>query len=595
MSKQYTIDYLIQKRKQLWINKHNLELDKQFTTLAALEIIKNNALKNEIISNPEKLIELCFLIVNKDKNTVPYFFNVVQKDFIKKLNKAINDYNKGLITDISLIILKGRQQGFTTLVTAYQLSCTILNRNFEGYTLADVNDNAESIFQNKAKFMYNQLPYNLKPTEKYNTKRQLIFEKLNSSWSIDSATENVGRSKTINFFHGSECAFWKHGIAKTQAGLGEALTKNAIKIYESTANGFNDFRTMWKDNECINCFYPWWLTDEYKTNFENEEIKNKFLNDINTKKDWIYERLNWLKNAKQLLDTQLYWYFNKYNKYIDKQLIKQEYPCSEDEAFLSSGDCYFDKEIVINRMLKLENIKPLKIGYFSYEFKNNKISNISWVDDIKGYIKIYEDVKIGHPYVLGGDTAGEGSDNFTGQVIDNSNGHQIATLKRTFDEDEYARQMYCLGKYYNWALIGIENNYSTYPTKKLKEYNYPNIYIREIEDNISDKIQDKYGFVTNKATRPIILGILREVFRDNIEWINDVDTLKEALTFIKNEKGRPEAQSGEHDDLIMGIAITYYIRIQQRYTILAENKEDVIKVPIELQDDVEDEEELIRW
>lgn len=595
MKKKYTADYLIEKRKHLWINHRSLEKDKQFTSLVALEICNDNDLKKEIINNPEKLIELCFVIVDKDKNTVPYFFNEVQVDFVKKLNKAIDDYNKGLITDISLLILKGRQQGFTTFVTAYQLSCTILNKNFEGYTLADINDNAESIFQNKAKFMYNHLPYNLKPTEKYNTKRQLIFEKLNSSWSIDSATENVGRSKTINFFHGSECAFWKHGIAKTQAGLGEALTKNAIKIYESTANGFNDFRTMWKSNENINCFYPWWLTYEYKTNFESEKIKNDFLNNINKKSDWIYNRLKWLMNDKKLLDTQLYWYFNKYNKYIDKELIKQEYPCSEDEAFLSSGNCYFDKEIVINRLMKLENMKPLKIGYFSYKFKNNKISNIIWVDDEKGYIKIYEDFKNGHPYVLGGDTAGEGSDNFTGQVIDNSNGYQVATLKRTFDEDEYARQIYCLGMYYNEALIGIENNYSTYPTKKLKEYNYPNIYIRESEDNIADKIQDKYGFVTNKATRPIILGILKEVFRDNIDWINDIDTLKEGSTFIKNEKGRAEAQSGEHDDLIMGLAITYYIRTQQRYTILIENKEDNIKIPVELQDEGKIEEELIGW
>ena len=58
-----------------------------------------------------------------------------------------------------------------------------------------------------------------------------------------------------------------------------------------------------------------------------------------------------------------------------------------------------------------------------------------------------------------------------------------------------------------------------------------------------------------------------------------VDTLKEALVFIKNEKGRPEAQQGEHDDLIMGLAITYYIRTQQRYTVEKIEKKEEIKLP----------------
>ena len=180
-------------------------------------------------------------------------------------------------------------------------------------------------------------------------------------------------------------------------------------------------------------------------------------------------------------------------------------------------------------------------------------------------------------------------------MINNYNGHQVARLKAKLDEDEYARQMYCLGIYYNEALIGPENNYSTYPTKKLKEYNYPKIYLREVEDNISDKVQDKYGFVTNKATRPIILSILKEVFRDNISWINDIDTLKEALTFIVNDKGRPEAEQGAHDDLIMGLAITYYIRTQQSFNVEKIEKEEKVNLPFELETEDEYIDEIVRW
>lgn len=45
---------------------------------------------------------------------------------------------------------------------------------------------------------------------------------------------------------------------------------------------------------------------------------------------------------------------------------------------------------------------------------------------------------------LHGDTAGEGSDNFIGEVLDNISGEQVAELAHQTDEDLYARQMYCL-------------------------------------------------------------------------------------------------------------------------------------------------------
>lgn len=575
-----TADFLIDRRKRQWKVHHDIKKDEKFVLAVAFEIIRNKFLREEIIDNPEKLIELCFTVVDKDKKIVPFFINEVQHEFIDTLNKAIDDYDKGLITSISLLVLKGRQQGFTTLITAYQLAATITRSNFEGLTLADKSTNSESIFQNKAKTVFNRLPEMLKPTEKYNSKRQLLFEKLNSSWSIDTATKEVGRSRTINFFHGSECAFWKDGISNIQASLGETFTKNAIKIYESTANGFNDYRTMWKSGEHINCFYQWWKTKEYRLNFETKNMRTKFLNDIDRKAGWIYERLKWLRDEKKLDENQLYWYFKKYQSYIDKELIKQEYPCTEDEAFIASGKCFFNTEIIIQRINEIEQVRNngvLEVGYFDYEIKikNNKkqITNIKWVNDATGPIKILKRPQNKIPYVLGGDTAGDGSDFFTGTVIDNTTGKIVAVLKHEKDETYYTRQIYCLGKYYNTALIGLEVNYSTYPTKMLaEEYEYPNLYVREKEDDFTGRTDKKYGFRTDRDTRPLILAELQRIMYEEIEKITDIEILKEALTFIKNEKGRPEAQEGSHDDLIMCTAITYYIRNQQDRKIKTETK-----------------------
>lgn len=558
----YTADYLIQKRIEKWNETRDIEYDKQLRVAIADEIINNSELLKEVRKYPEKLIELVFIVVDKDQKTRPFILNDVQREFIDILNKVIENFDKGLITDISILILKGRQQGFTTVVTAYQLARSILNRNFQGFTLADKSDNSEAIFQNKAKYPYSQLPEVLKPTEKFNNRKQLLFEKINSSWAVDTATKDVGRSRTVNFFHGSECAFWKDGIAPIQAALGEAFTKNCIKIYESTANGYNDYQKMWDSGVHINCFFEWWKTKEYVLNFESEDIHKKFINNINTQESWIYKRLKWLKEEKQLSDNQLYWYFKKYEGYIDKDLIKQEYPCTPKEAFLLSGQTVFDTEILLNR---LENApKPIKTGYFIYDYDGLKISRIKWVNDKNGYINIYQipNVPKMTKYCIGGDTAGEGSDYFTGHVLDARTGEQVAVLKQQFDPDQYVKQMYCLGMYYKYALIGIEANFDSFPIMELQRLGYNNQYVRLAQDTYTGKTEKRFGFKTTSLTRPTIISRLIQIVREEVNSINDKDTLEELLTIVRNEKGRIEAPEGGHDDQMMGLAIAHHIREQ---------------------------------
>lgn len=572
----YTVDYFVERRKARWNDDQDIERDKEFRDVLAETIVSKKEYVDQIREKPERMIELFFVVVNKEQETVPFFLNFVQKDFINKLNKAIEDFKNGIIVDISMLVLKGRQLGFTTLITAYQLACTITNKNFQGFTVADEMSNTEAIFQNKAKYPYEHLPEILKPTEKFNNKKQYLFDKINSSWQVTTATKNMGRSRTINFLHGSECAFWQYGIAATQAGIGEALTKNCIKIYESTANGFNDFEKMWSSGRYINCFYEWWLTPEYRIEFRDEKQKKEFVSKLELK-EWIFERCKWLLNEKKLDIEQVYWYYNKYLNYIDKELIKQEYPCTPEEAFLSTGLCYFNKENIIRRLTQVK--KPIKKGFFDYNTKTVKDSNgndyitidkYEWVEDENGAIEIYEDVLPRFPYVLAGDTAGEGSDFFTGQVLNNITGKQVAKLKQKYNEIEYTMQMYCLGLYFNIALIGLETNFSTYPTNKLDEMRYPKLYRREKEDTYDPKLDKKFGFKTTPITRPLILAELQAIVLNEIDKINDKETLEEMLKFIKNmdKKGRPEAEVGYHDDLVMALAIAYYIRTQQTFKLL---------------------------
>lgn len=570
-----TANTIIEKRKELWEQYHNPNKDFEYIVAVANELMNNSELLKEVIDNPELLIEMTFTIVDKTKSTVPFFLNDIQHDFINRLNRSIEQHRQGKLLHLRFLVLKGRQQGFTSVITAYQLANTLIKKNFTGFTLADTSDNVRSIFQDKAKYVYNQLPEVLKPTEKYNSKTEMFFENLNSSWRINVASDQVGRSRTINFFHGSESAFWNCLISSIQSSLGEALTKDSIQILESTANGFNEFKDLWDSGEWINCFYEWWRTKEYRDEFESQDIKNKFLYNIDYKKDseWIWERLNWLKYKLHLEDEQLYWYYNKYKNYLNKDMIKQEYPCTPEEAFLNSGNCVFSTELLMQRKVELQELyknKPYKQGFFKFKWndENSKDfilnSTIKFVESQMGIIKIYERPKAHGFYVLGGDTAGDGSDFFAGTIIDNTTGKRCATLHGKIDADIYTWQMYCLGIFYNGAMTSIEINFNTFPVIELKRLKYPHQYKREEYDSISKKMQEKFGWKTDRNTRPLIISEEQSIIKDHIELFTDITMIEEALTFIYDKDMRPDATEGKHDDLLFSDMIAQSTRWQQR-------------------------------
>ena len=246
------------------------------------------------------------------------------------------------------------------------------------------------------------------------------------------------------------------------------------------------------------------------------------------------------------------------------------------------GKTVFDARKIQERLETIK--KPIKTGFFIYKYDGTKITDIKWCNDPNGYIHIYQvpHVPTQTKYCIGGDTAGEGSDYFTGHVLDAKTGIQVAVLKHQFDADQYTRQMYCLGKYYSSkervpeeALIGIEANFDSFPIRELTRLGYQHQYIREKIDEYTGKTEKRFGFKTTSITRPTILSNLIQVVREHTETINDKDTLEELLTIIRNEKGRIEAPDGGHDDQMMGLAIAHEIRNQVVFSI------DPIATPFE--------------
>lgn len=507
--------------------------------------------------NTKKYIEEYVKIRDKKSKIIPLKLNEPQLKYynvIKELKKQRKP--------VRIIILKARQMGFSTETEAIFFKETVTKPNVNTAIVAHKEDSTTNLF-NMSKLMYDQLPEAIKPDKKASNAKELVFDKENGTGlkskikCFTAGGSGIGRSDTLNNLHLSELAFWAGDKKETLTGLLQAVPNDpdTMIVIESTANGYEYFKELWDDavdgkNDFVPLFIGWNELQEYKMTYTGFEL-TKEEKELQKRYGLTLDQLTWRR-----------WCIAN-NCGNDVEQFRQEYPINPEEAFISTGKCYFNKEKIVKRIQEVKDIKPVQQGYFDFEYNGLKITKIKWVEDKEGAIKIYEKPKKYYPYVLAGDTAGEGSDYFIGQVLDNTDGSQVAVLRQELDEISYTRQMYCLGMYYNKALIGIEANYSTFPIQELERLKYPNQYVRVKEDKYTKKTEKSYGFKTTTISRPRILGQLQAIIKESIELLVDIDTLKEGLTFIKNEKGRAEAQVGYHDDLIMALAIAFDIRTQQ--------------------------------
>lgn len=510
-------------------------------------------------------IENCLKIKTKSGTVVPFRLNDAQRK-LYAVAKRQQDEGK----PVRLIILKARQLGFSTLTEGLIFHACATRRNVNALIVAHREDATANLFR-MSKLFYDELPAPVKPMLRASNAQELVFEnpsKLRSEREarpglrsrIRCATaggRGIGRSDTLQCVHLSEYAFWPDGAdgkASTLAGILQAVPSlpGTMVVIESTANGFEDFKERWDaavagENDFEPVFFAW---------FENPDYSMPVVPGT----EWTPEERD-LKATYQLTDEQLQWrrwcIANNCGGSLD--MFRQEYPASPGEAFLHSGTGVFDNEQIVLRLERLPG--PAGRGEFA---------DGEWTESETGAITLYELPEEGVPYVLGGDTAGEGSDYFTAIVIDNVTGRIVAKLRQKYSEPEYVRQIFALGRFYNDALVAIETNFSTYPVMKLQEMEYPNQYSREREDTYTRQMRKSYGFRTDRQSRPRAIANLVEVFSSHPEWFTDRELLEEMLTFCYNEDHRPEALAGKHDDLVMGAAITYAVRHQQRMTVLTE-------------------------
>ena len=511
-------------------------------------------------------------IRTKDGKVIPFVWNAPQERLYKEIQRQADEGKP-----IRIVILKARQMGFSTMTESLIFHYTATHFNIDSMIIAHTEEATANLFR-MSRLFFEELPEPLKPMLKASNAQELLFENPSKRSSekqkepglrsrircVTAGGRGIGRSYTIQNLHASEIALWPGDVLDTWVGVMQAVPSGAetMVVVESTANGFNWFKKFWDEsvsgeNDFIPVFFAWYEHPEYRKQVppgfdatdEEREMKERFELDD--------EQLEWRRWCIK----------NNCNGEVDK--FRQEYPATPDEAFIFSGSPVFDNEVIIRRREAVKDLQPAQRGAFDFEVVYSEalefieLREIKFTDNPNGCIRIYEPPVPGRPYVIGGDTAGEGSDWFTATVLDNTTGSTVAVLRHQFDEDMYARQVYCLGKHYNDALVAVEANYTTYPISMLQQMGYPRQYVRERVDTYTGKLTDSYGFRTDLKTRPVIIAELVQVMREAPELVCDWETLGEMLTFVKDERGRPAAMAGEHDDLVMALAIAHYVRPQQ--------------------------------
>lgn len=532
--------------------------------------------------NTKKYIEEFLKIKTKDSEIIPFKLNKPQLklyDLLKRQSEAGKPQR--------VIILKARQMGFSTLTEAILFKRTATKANVNSGIIAHKDDATTNLF-NMSKLFLEELPEQLKPKTKASNAKEIIFDDRDGNGlrskvkCMTAGGDGIGRSDTFQNLHLSEVSSWTHA-KEILDGLLQAVPNkpNTLIIIESTAKGYDYFKELWDkacdgENDFEPLFCAWWELDEYRLPCGELELT---------------EEEQKLKELYNLDNEQIAWrrWCIRNNCGNDVNTFKQEYPSCPEEAFLASGECIFDKDIIVSQ---IEHNRPLISGWKRGEFEykktmhpvrnekgevvaiDKKISDIKFVEKENGLITIHEEPSVKRNadneiiakrrYTIGGDTAGLGLDYYTAKVVADDTQETVATLrKQRIDEDKYADQVYCLGKYYHDALIGLETNYSYAPTKELVELDYPNLYQRKRFETTTREIQKIFGFETNRLTKPIILQSLVTTMRENVAAECDVATLREMLTFVRKENGKQEAQEGYHDDLVMAKAIANYISIEE--------------------------------
>jgi len=408
------------------------------------------------------------------------------------------------------IILKSRQLGISTLSAGYSLWMMLFQKDKNILCIATKQETARNMVT-KVKFMYDNLPSWLKIPADENNKLSL---RLNNGSQIKatSASSDAGRSEAVSLLLIDEAAFIEQ-IGEIWASAQQTLATGGGAIVLSTPYGTG------------NWFHKTWVSAE---NNENDFIPIKLPWYVHPERDQ-----TWRDRQDELLG--------------DPRMAAQECDCD----FSTSGDVVFYSEW----------IEFLKESTIQDPLERRGVDQNLWVWEAADYSR---------EYMITADVArGDGKDFSTAHVIDIQTNTQVAEYRGQMSPKEFGYFLVGLGAEYNNALLAVENaSIGWAALDSIIERGYSNLYHSPKSDQLT---ADSYlkvfegnsdmtpGFTMSMRSRPLVVNKFREYVGDRSVTIRSKRLLEEMKVFIWRN-GRPEAQSGYNDDLVMAFGIGMYLR-----------------------------------
>jgi len=554
----------------------------------------------ELIADPQNFIEnFCYIVTKKGT----FELLKLNKPQQKMMDIFTDMYKRGV--PIRIRILKARQMGFSTLISALGFWWAAMHENRTYAVVAHKENSASSIYE-KNRIFYNNLPNPMQPMTNRFSSERISFDDdggqvkgLRSKIFFGTAGGGeLFRGETITFLHKSEKAFWddKQGMLEKSLNATVPMVPLSCIIDETTANGYNKFKDEWDasvrgENSYVPLFVGWNEIDEYSsTPPPNWKM---------TEKEIAYQLDN------NLTDAQMYWRYLKISDDFggNELFFQQEYPLTPEEAFIASGSSVYPAETIMegyrnaHKHLHEYTIKSVptneKLLIWELPLIEEKVEyqeNVVYDVDKQDYTYVPNDIITGRKYfyenyVLGVDTSGMGADRNVIAVWKSSNEKKmVARFKIDNISEEYLAEIVVeIAKLYNEALIAPETNYSHSLVDFIVKLKYTKIYITE---NIvrMDKKSDalSYGWNTTKKTKAPMISALRAYLNDDPSAIPDKEFWYESEYYLLEdvEKLIMNAASGHHDDNLVANSIAYYVsctfQAKQTFTVKNHREDDKI-------------------
>lgn len=496
---------------------------------------------------------------------------------------------------IRYIILKARQMGISTLIEALCYWWTSTHRYVTSVIIAHEKNAVNALYKMFRRYYEYSHPH-FQPDRKYNTKAELVFDVsdevkkeyaeagrvppgLQSEIKTMVAADGKGRADNINFFHGSEVAFWDDSADIVSSALQAVpMAPESFVFLESTANGIGGyFYDEWQlakrgESQFKPLFFPWHQHYKYELPATDEDLGH-----LDDEEQALYELFEENGYPRDSWPRKIAFRRRKKLEFrTDPKKFYQEYPSTPEEAFLASGRPVFDTKM----LQKMENIAveaektfPYKCGeivknddpystekYVFREFRrvNDAVDpsplRVWWLPEPKKKYAIGVDVSEGIEIES---SKGKEPDYSVITVVDTAARKTVARWRGYIDPDLLGDVVFAIGMFYNKALVGVEiNNHGLTTAAKLKNTFYRNLYMRETAEDEQFQVRtSKFGWLTNKKTKPVMINELVRSIRENDIIDLDVVFIRECMSYVRDDNGAMNAQQGQHDDCVMSMAI----------------------------------------